>query len=416
MKFICEAKSILGAIQNMKKLMDISKKQNNILVKLEESDKIKMCYTDGLHSYIEVIDATVEDIAGGALVVEFNKLNPVLQACTVKGALSVSPLEFSVDESWIMTVKVSTYLNDGEQEGKVMTSMDYKVNVTDPSASALQYSILTRLDTDEMFENNSWDDWNKVELKSLLNRVIGDEKDTAIYLSNADKMIKSKNLTHGILITAPQIVSNGFSIKTLSAIPIVDIIGKLPSDSIRVGINETGFCKITDENGTCSVKFQMQSGTNMLKKAFETYASMSIDDIQLKVYRPGLLQAIDNISTTSSSDKHRLEIVENNDGGYSIRLVGTGAGSSVKSSIDVDIEAIRIGKNEEGENVTEPTKYYASVVLKTLKAIVNKCEFDWVYININTVANRMCKVMDTKTNEEGKTEVVASYFVQLEEE
>lgn len=418
MKFIIEASNILTATQNIKKLVDMGKKYNNILIRVSE-DGVEMCYSDGSHSYVEKIEASVSEVGAGKMVVGFDKLTPILQACGTTGALSVHPLEFEVDENWLMTIKVSKYINDGELEGKVVSCMDYKVGVSDPDTNAVQFGVVSRLDSNEMFENDAWDDWNKIDLKALITKMVSDEKDVAIYFSTADKMVKSKNLNYGTLLNAPEIGESSFSIKTSSATAIADIIGKMKGDTVKLGVTEAGFCKIVSGDESVALKFQMQGGNNIIKRAFQTYAEMKVEDIQIKLHRGAFLGALDSIASISSNDKHKMQIVENAEGGYNLRIVAQAAGGSVKTPIDIGIEALRVAKNEDGTDAVVATSYQANILLKSFRNLVAKCEFDWLFINFNMVENRMCKIVDVKKVESTdgvKIVPTASYFITLEAE
>ena len=419
MRFITEASEILVATQSIKKLVDLGKKHTNILVKVANGC-VEFCYSDGLHSYVEKLEATIEDVGIGQFVVGFDKISPVLQACSTTGALSVHPLEFELDEQLLMNVKVSKYINSGDLEGKVVSVMDYKVQVADPTTNTVQFGVVSRLDSAEMFENESWDDWSKAELKGLISKMISDEKDVVMYFSAPDKMVKSKNLNYGTLVNAPQIGNSSFSIKTSSAPAIADIIGRMKGETVRVGVTEAGFCKVVNEDETVSLKFQMQPGKAIIQRAFQTYAEMQVNDIQMKIHRGAFLGALDSIASISSNDKHKMMIVANNEGGYNLRIVATAAGGSIKTPIDIDIEAIRVRTDEDGNNLVQPTQYTANILLKTIKTLVSKCEFDWLQLNVNMVDNRMCKIVDLKAvvGEDETVRVVhtASYFTQLESE
>lgn len=405
MKISCDAQELMLALQSVKKMIDIGKRYNNLLLDVKD-DKLYINYSDGLHSYTKSIVANVEE--EGMVGIEYDRLISIINCCVPSGTLSVKPIEISVNENNIMEVGVIKFINAGDLEGQEVSTMKYKVNVVDPS-SDVKYGILTRMNYEDIFVADSWDSWDKNELKDLIGLLVSDEKDTVIYISAKDSMGKVKNLNYGSLIKAKSAEENGFAVRTSTAVPIMDIIGRMEGDIVQVSNVDNRFCKIKDTKDT-GIWFEMASGNRIDARAFETYSTIEVNDIKMKIHKGAFQGALEAMSSTSSADKHKLKVVKSSEGdGYALKIMSTSAGGSVVSEINVEIEAIKCGEG------VDPLKYEAVMLMKTFKTLMQKCQFDWLMLSVNLLENRFAKIVDIE-DVDGSLEEKASYFAVLETE
>ena len=408
------AQHLVASLSKIKPVMEITKKGQNVLIRVSENE-MRVCYSDGQHAIIDKIDVMSTEqgeMEKMEFVADYAKLNAVLGNCTSSTSIGVEPIEISLDSNNIMTISATKFISASgtDMDGRVVSRMNHKMQVFDVKSN-IQFGVMTRMNYDSLFDIESYDEWSRAELKDIMSRLCSDEKEIVMYFSTLDNNAKAKNLNHGSIIKAPSCQTNGFSIRTLTANAMLEVVSRIGGDKVKISTDNQRFASFISENDKCAVWFEMANPNTIDKRAFEMYASVKVDDIMMKIHRTGFIGGIEAVMSTSNADKNIIKIVQT-ENGYALNVSSASAGGSVLSEVNVEIDQIKIA---DGIN---PLSYKAVMLVKEFKRILEKCRYGWVIFDVNMAQNRFVKVVDVEEQTEATARTYvekASYFANLEE-
>ena len=407
MKFMCNVEDLNKALQSVKKIMDITKQQPYVLMQATGS-VLAVCYCDGSHAYMEKATASIE--VEGNVVVEFENLLRVVNSALPTATLSVNPLEVEVVEG-IININVEKCISDGDLGGKVASSMQHQLQAENVSKNPNKYGVLTRLDYFGLVEDNGvaeWDIWDKQEFKETIQLAMpGDKEDreSTIYFSSKDKEVKVRGNLYVGIVKAPTIEKSPFALRVNEAVAFSDVISKFPGSDVYIHTSEDRkFTRIKNSEDSAVLWFEVAPSKRIDGKIFDMYSVAEIADIQMRVHKGALEGVISSIIATTKDKEHNLKIIHTEDG-YALSLAVSVGGGSMKMDMKTTIESLRCRENILPEN------YSASLDIKTLKDIIDKCKYEWLSISL-AQEDKVMRVVDVEiVNEDGQlTPVEVSRF------
>lgn len=392
MRFKCNVEDLNKAIQSVKKIMDIAKQQPYILFKAN-GGVIDVCYSDGNHAYIEKVVAEVE--SDGEFILDFENLSKIISSAMPTQTLSVNPLEVEMGENNVITIKVEKCISDGELGGKIASSMTHQLQAENVEKNPNKYGMITRMEYEDMFNSDAWDVWTKQELKDTIQLAVPndkDDRDSTIYFSSKDKEVKVRaNLYVGI-IKADTIDGVAFAFKVNEANAFSDIISKFGGSDVYVtASSDNKFAKIKNSEDTAALWFAISPSQRIDGKVFQMYDLAEINDIQIRVHKGAFEGVISSIISTTKDKEHNLKIINTEDG-YALSLAVSASGGSIKMDMKTNIEGIRYK-----DGVT-PEEYSANLDIKTLKDIIDKCNYEWLSISLSN-SDKVMRITDIEVEE-----------------
>ena len=392
MRFSCNVEDLNKAIQSVKRVMDIAKQQPYVLFKASR-DVLDVCYSDGNHAYIEKVVANVE--TEGEFILEFENLLRIINSAMPTSTLSVNPLEVEMDENGAVTIKVEKCISDGELGGKVASSMTHQLQAENVAKNPNKYGILTRTDYEDMFNSEAWDVWTKQELKDTIQLAMPsdkDDRDSTIYFSSKDKEVKVRASLYVGIIKADTIDGVAFAFKVNEATAFSEIISKYAGTDVYVtASDDKKFAKIKNCEDTAALWFAIAPSQRIDGKIFQMYDVAEINDIQLRVHKGAFEGVISSILSTTKDKEHSLKIIHTEEG-YALSLAVSVGGGSMKMDMKTNIEGIRCKDN------VVPEEYSASLDIKTLKDIIDKCKYEWLSISLSN-ADKVMRITDIEVQE-----------------
>ncbi len=345
-------------------------------------DKMKVCYSDGKKSIIEIIDIEPgESVIEDKIVVPYVRIVNIIDICQPSGPVFTSDLDITFNDGNIMVIKAVKKVNiapkedEEEPEVKVVSKFEQKINFYRPEES-IQYQALSRMDYGSIFESETFDVWTKEDLKAVLSRT-STEKSKVIYISAAKKSAFVVNLAHVTNIPISTCEGHGMTVATHIASALVEILSKMPGDRVSVCVKESRYANITSEDNSVGIWFEMAPASKTDMATLKRYQEKDYSKYKLTFCRPALQNVISCAMAADNNEKTMLTFVNVENGDLAIRIASTSGGSSVANDFCVVMENYR-------DSVGDIMSAKIPVSLKVLYDMIGNCQEYYVAMDIAT--------------------------------
>lgn len=417
-----ELDALTKAVYKVKGFADSNSAQvPGVLLNIED-DTLSICYAENRKAIIEKIAVDQSDDlekVNDKIVVPYNRLVSIIDMCQPDGEIKTGDIDLQFfgkekvmlisadkymivqrlvqDEPDVDDDEIALALGDGievslepsepvyREEAKVVSQICQRISYEHPEDS-IRYGVLTRMNYDSIFEDangNSdvdadFDIWSKDELRSTLSR-LSSEKGKTIYISSQLSGAFVSNMAYLNFIPIDDGVSHGFSIATTTAKALVDILGKISDEKIRVTAADR-YVKIINGTDTVGIWFEMTPASKTDIGTLNSYKEKGYDSHQLVFSRAALNNAVKCAMSATKDEKTTIGFVDK-DGEAFLHIAITNSGASISGDFDVVIEGRgEIPDWEELCNMKLPMS------LKVLNEILNDCTSTYVAFDIEAGA------------------------------
>lgn len=413
-----DIKAITNVTDKVSALTTGDKTIPGILLDIQESNEMKVCYSDNHKSLIEKIPVELEEgDFTGRIVVSYEQFTRAIANSQPSGIIKVENIKFTILDNHIIKLEADQNLETLDENGEVtgnrkMASKKMDISWIEPD-SDMKSRILTRMKYDEIFEPEGiYDTYNKAELIDALGRTAV-EKGRQIYVSANNQMIFVANTAHvtAIPISSYDLteddrneIASGIEpyneetfkeqclarmnrVHSSLVIPqniaksLISILNKTVSEDVFI-YTENKYCNIFIENDdeTLGIWFEMAQATKAHIGSLGRYSSYAYKTYQLMFLREFLDNNIKSAINVTKSEKvqFKFEKTDSEDSVTPLDLViGAGnAGASIADTYRINPDAI-VDPTEtlESQSFTVPLKVFYDM-LSQLKTELVALDFD----------------------------------------
>ena len=384
---------------------------------------LSICYAENRKAIIEKISIDQSDDyekVNDKVVVPYARLVSVIDMCQPDGEIKTGDIDLQFfgkdkvmlvsadkymivqrlvqDEADVDNEEIAMTLGDGievseepsepvyREEAKVVSQIKQRISYEHPEDS-IRYGVLTRMNYASIFEDangNSdvdadFDVWGREELRNTLSR-LATEKGKTIYLSSQLSGAFVSNMAYLNFVPIDESVSHGFSIATSTAKALVDILGKISDEKVRVTTAER-YVKIINGTDTVGIWFEMTPASKTDIGTLNSYKEKGYDSHQLVFSRAALNNAVKCAQSATKDEKTTIGFVDK-DGEAFLHIAINNSGASISGDFDVVIEGRgEIPNWEELSNTKLP------ISLKVLNEMLNDCTTTYIAFDIESGAN-----------------------------
>lgn len=390
-----QLEDLTKAMQKVRSFADLSNQVVGVLLNLK-GNTVDVCYCDGKKALIESINVVKEegDIEA-QIVVAYNRLVGIIDMCQPSGGIKTDELSIDFLDDKIINIEAVKYMTVvketenvdemGErvevEEDKVVSKFNQKISYEYPEDNR-RYGVLTRMDYSTIFKNeegesetDGFDIWNKDELRSILSK-ISSEKSRVVYISKKLNCGFVVNLAHVVYIPNDSCTNYGFSTNTAIAKAIVDILGKIPDEEVRICVKENRYTNIVNNTNTIGIWFEMAPASVGDLSTLNLYREKEFNTFKLVFSRAALSNVVSCAAASTKDEKTTLQF-EEIDGLKSLKIVCNNSGASVLGDFTVVIE----GKEVDNWDTLVDTKIPMS--LKVLSDMLSDCATTYIALDID---------------------------------
>lgn len=398
MKTVLE--ELTSAVQKVKSFANVAQQIPGVLLDLKE-DTMDVCYSDGKKSLIEKVSITreAEDIEG-KIVVSYQRLTSIIDMCQPSGEIKTGELSLSFLDGNIINIEALKYMTvqrktgnqdeNGEdiyaEDNKVVSKFSQKLSYEHPEDS-IKYGVLSRMIYSDIFKNadgtddiDGFDIWEKDELKAFLAKTSA-EKGRTIYVSAPLHGLFVANLAHLIYIPTDSCTNNGFVVSTNIAKALVEIIGKMSGNKLRV-CKKDRYVNIIDETDTVGIWFEMSPGSKTDLATLNQYKNKEYDTFELVFSRAALSNVVSCAASSTKDEKTTLQFDEV-DGFKSLKIVSNNSGASISGDFNVMLE----GNQDKVKNWEQLKEAKIPLSLRVLNDMLTDCSTPYISLDIKVDEN-----------------------------
>ena len=398
--------TLTGALNKVRKMAEGTKNVPGIMLDISEN-KMKVCYSDGKKSVIEIIEIQQSDpVVAGRIIVPYAKTMDIIDACQPSGSLMINEITMNFSEGSTLTIIASKKIVIGDEEGteeKVQSKLEQKINYNKPEDS-VQYQILSRMEYDAIFQNEEFDTWETKTLIETLSRT-SKEKSKTIYISSQLKAAFVSNTAHVTNIPITSCEKYGMAVSTSLATPLIDILGKLASPRVAVSVKDNRYVSISSEDNTVGIWFEQAAANKMELSLLKRFQEKTYDKYELVFYREALQDTIDRALKSDSNEKTTLTFIKDENDSLSARVQFAGSGGSTANDFTVVLTNYEDKeKNKEEDKQTKIKDILGAQIpvnLKVLSDMINNCKEFYVAFDIsNEDGSTLIRVGDLEMSAE----------------
>lgn len=386
---------LTSAMSKIRKFAEGQKNVPGVMLDIS-GDKMKVCYSDGKKSIVEVIDIEQEEPGvQGRIVVPYAKITSIIDICQPSGPIITGDLDIAFYENNIIEITaikkvklISDTENEEEEqnvEEKMVSKFEQRLNYYKPEDS-IQYQVLARMDYDSIFEGDNPDVWDKEDLRNKISR-LSTEKSKVVYVSAHKRAAFVVNLAHVTNIPIDSCENNGMTLTTFIASALVDILGKMNGDKVAICVKDNRYANITSEDNTVGIWFEMAPASKTDVATLKRYEDKTYNKYQLTFCRPAIQNVIACAMATDANEKTTISFVEAESGELAIKII-TNTGGSVVNDFNVVMENYR-------DSVGDILNAKIPVSLKVLYDMLGNCQEYYIAFDIaNDDAGTYIRVAD----------------------
>lgn len=347
-------------------------------------DSLHVCYHDGHKAFIEKVDAKIEESdVKGDIVVNYERLVDVVDACQPTGNLIVDNLEISFKNDDVMVIKaekkIAEYESvDAEPEYRTYSVFEQSLKWMKADAS-IKVAILARMNYDSIFNADEVDDWETSEFKEVLGK-ISSEKNRRFYVSPKKGIAFVTNLAYLSCIPLKSEHSEPVVLTTNMAKSVADLLNKLDSsqDLLHIHTIDRKFCCIYTDDKKVGIMVEMSPVAQVDLTTLSTFReSKKYRNYQFTFVREVLKNVVDAAISAGNTDKTVLTFGKSEVGDETeLRIVSQNSIASINNKYVVICVEV-IGEDSEIEKLELP------VSLKVLEEMLDKCQGDYVALDVD---------------------------------
>lgn len=417
---------LTSAVQKVKSFADGNPNASGVMFDIA-GDKLNVCFSDGHKSIIEKLDIVAQEgDEQGQVIVAYNRLMSIIEMCQPSGEIIVGDITITFSEGKTMLLDATKYMVvrksaeskglDGEdvytEASKPVSKFSQKMTYERPEESK-KYGAITRMDFDSVFvdeanngeEDANFDTWSVAELRKVLSKT-SVEKGKTIYVSSKEQAAFVLNMAYVTYIPTDGCTDHGMTISTSLAKSLVEILGKLKDDAVRICVKEKRYCNIINGIDTVGIWFELAPASKAEMGALGLYKNNEYDTFNLVFSLAALKDAIGCAMSSSKDEKTIWQFCES-EGQKSLRISIENSSASISSDFDVMLE--RANEIENWDTLKE-TKIPVS--LKVISDMVNDCESTYVAVDMqfNENGNKFIRIADVSKDENKKKVLGATHY------
>ena len=362
-----------------------------IMLDIQENS-VNICYADGRKALIENIDATIDE--GDRLervVVDYRKFVEIVKACQPSKMIYTDDVEITFKNDSALNVRVEKKIalfesEDSEPEYKVASVFDQNIGWA-KADSSIRTKILSITDYDSIFNSEKADEWGVEELKNILDKT-STERNKIVYLSPKKGSAFVSNMAHLSCIPMEDGYENAIVISTPVAKAMYDILSGVDGEEIvKVHILDKRYCCIYTIDKRLGVWVEMAEPSRIHLSTLERYQTKEYKSYQTTIIRAVLENAIVSAIESGEVNKTIIEFKKGKKdtkkklGGLELIISSRNTSTSTINDYRVSVTEYVEGTIGDKKNNIEELKL--PVRLKDIMDILNKCETDYVGIDID---------------------------------
>lgn len=374
---------LTSAIMKIKGLTEGVKRVPGVLFRKQDG-VLNICYSDGKRALIEkiVLDQTLfeDNIPDGEYILNFNQILKIVEMSQPSGGIFTDGLAFSLMEGNRINIQGNKLVElmdmEGNVEEKVASKIKYTISYSNPGDSMI-FGLLTKMDYDSIFNFEDFDLWTINELRDTLSRT-STEKGKTIYTSSKTQSAFVSNLAYLIQIPTHECEDHGFTVDTILAKAIVDMLGKYPGTSVKVSVNDK-YVSLVAHDDSIGFWFEMPPANRTDLTTLARYSNKKYDEYQTIINRPLLNNIINCALASDNSEKTNITFRMTEEGELALRILCKSNTSAI-NDYNVLVEHYK-------DNVGDMDKLEIQVSLKILQDIVSSCNEEYIKLDIETEEN-----------------------------
>lgn len=405
---------------------------------------LKVCYSDGHKSLVEVLEATAEQgDTIGRVITDYGQLKRAIDNCQSSGSIIVDDFRI-VYEKNVLKVCARQYYNITDGEGNVtakryMGEKSMDISRTEPEAD-MKAKVLTRANYDNIFTAEQFDQYDRAELADALART-STEKGKQIYFAQSRQEVFVTNQAHvtsypislydvseqDMLEIRGELAESNpgyteedyaklikdkrnrihfslvFSQQTAKAVS--SIISKLESDTVYISKSDNKFCSVYVDNDDekVGIWFEMPAASKAHLGGIERYSSLPYTTYQISFMREFITDIVKSALSSTKSEKVALKFETNEVDSIGRPLyelvVDSGSASASTSDrhrLNADDAIDTLGDlADKSFNISLKVLYDMLAQLKTVRVA-----FDINIGEADTVCIRVAEIDDAKNQQE----------------
>ena len=367
-------------------------------------DKLKVCYSDGRKSFIEIIDAEMEETdIRQKIVLDYKKILDAITACQPSGSLRTDDIQFIFKENKIVQIVadkfIVTYEDEDNVEKQRVTTIELDFKWMD-SKENMRTTVLDRENYEGIFQAEQVDEYDVGELIDILSKT-SKEKGRNVYLNPKIQTAFVANQASLTAIPLENDITIPIVIPTITGKTLEYVFKRITDDKIFVHSVDNKFVKIYNEDNTLGMSFEMVPAIAPHINTFNTYKDRTYKDIQITFYKEILINTLRSIKASTTAQKIDLKLTENPvDGNVDMMILGQDTGSSTHNVYNVVLNgfnfAVADGKTEDEAKKEIVDTFEISIALEVLLNIVNQCDSDYITLDVTNEKNntKMLRIAD----------------------
>ena len=407
-----------GALEKVTAFASMERNPPGVLLDIQE-DYINVCYSDGRKSIIETVDAVVEDgDRKEKIVVDYNRLVDVISACQPSGRIQTDDIEiiFNNDKENTLNIKVEkkVSIGDDEDDSEQMTVSVFEQTLGWVPANAnRKVAIISRMDYDSIFKEEDTDSWDIADFRKILDKTTN-EQGRVVYVSPSSKIAFVSNMAFMSCVPIESGYTYPMIFPTAIAKALNEVLGKVGNrDSINIHLIDKKYCSIYTNDKKVGIWVEMVDANEMHLTTLKRYQSKEYKNYQVTLIREALQNVINAALTATKTDRTVLRFNIDEEGLPELKITGDSSRASVSNEYTIMCMEC-IDRDDNIEELELP------VSLKVLLDILNKCETDFVGIDIDIDESGSKSIriaeLDEDANEKMVEEVMNSLGIGEDDE
>jgi len=367
---------LTSAMAKVKSFAQDVKNVPGVLLNFGE-DNLRVCYSDGKKAITEKVGMEKVGDSGdfaGQIVVPYQSFLSILDSCQPSGMITTEDVDIAVLGNSLEMVAIKVVRTEADNEDgyteKIVSRFRQGTPYADPSTD-MRYGILSRMDYEGIFEGEEWDIWDRSKLREMLSRTSKEDGKT-IYFSRNTQSAFVSNLAYLTYIPAEEIKEFGFTTTSKVAKYIVDILGKVAGDNIRLAVVDNRYCKVVSDDDKVGIWFEMAPASKTDPIVLKNYEEKQYTSYEILFNRYALLNAIDCATAVDKNEKTLLTFDGAPDGLY-VHI--TNSKATAKNDFYVVAEQYK-------DNLNNLTEVSLPVSLKVMSDMLNNCTEGYVMMDI----------------------------------
>lgn len=362
-------------------------------------DTLRLCYTNGRKSVIEIVDIeTEEGDIKDKIVVNYDIFNSIISACQPTGSIFVREIkmEFTDKANKIINVKAEKMIAEVESEDD---EIEYRViSVFEQSISWVKHdenqkvARLSRKNYDAIFNKDNIDVWDIEELRKILTN-LSIEKGKRIYVSPKNNCAFVSNTSYmGSMPLEKEIDRStdedeakskykyAVVVDTSTAREVADILSKIDADidEIYMHVEEYKFWHLFTPDGRVGISVDMVDADKNHLKMLKIYQDKGYKNYQITMNKEVFLNIIKSAIDAGKMDKTVLKFgaFSGENDTVAIKLTSSDSNASIKNNYTVACSGC-VDVNGDIDKLELP------ISLKVTYEILNLLEEDYIALDVH---------------------------------